>query len=80
MSEITRLDFMKSSAGAAAGLTIIGALVAPAAEAEDGHSGRRPVVAYVKDPRKGEVFVMSGAREVVVRDRKLSAAIVRAAR
>jgi hypothetical protein len=38
------------------------------------------VVAYVSNPRKGEISVMSGEREVTVRDRKLAASIVRAGR
>jgi hypothetical protein len=33
----------------------------------------------VKDPSNGEISVMSGDREVVVRDRKLAAKIARAA-
>jgi hypothetical protein len=37
------------------------------------------VVAYVKNPQDGEISVMSGDREVIVRDRKLAAKIARAA-
>jgi hypothetical protein len=70
---------MKSSAGAAAGMTVFGALMAAQADAEDGRHGK-PVVAFIRDPRKGEISVMSGTREVVIRDRKLSDAITRALR
>jgi hypothetical protein len=60
-------------------MTAIGALVADQADAQavaEGHAD--PVVAYVRDARKGEVSVMSGDREVTVRDRKLAAQITRA--
>jgi hypothetical protein len=79
MSGTTRRGFVKNSAAAAAGMTVIGALVAEQAEAKlPAHSG--PVVAYVRDPRTGEISVMAGEREVKVRDRKLATSIARAAR
>jgi hypothetical protein len=81
VQELTRLDFVKSSAGAAAGMTVFGALIAAQADAEEGHHhGPKPVLAYIRNPKKGEITVMSGTREVVVHDRKLSAAITRALR
>ena len=80
MGDLTRLGFVKSSAKAAVGVTAIGALAASEAEANDRHVGSEPVVAFVKNPKTGEVSVMSGDREVVVRDRKLAAMISRAAR
>jgi hypothetical protein len=79
VSDLTRLGFVKSSAGAAAGLTVIGALVTAPAEAEEGSVGSEPVVAYVKNPKDGEISVMSGDREVKIRDPKLAARIARAA-
>jgi anaerobic selenocysteine-containing dehydrogenase len=78
MSHLTRRGFVKSSAGAAAGMTAIGALVTQHADAE-AVAGSDPVVAYVRDPGKGEISVMTGDREVTVRDPKLAARIVRAA-
>jgi hypothetical protein len=69
----TRRAFVKRSATAAVGATMIGALVASEADA----STSEPVVAYVHD---GKISIMSGEREVTVRDRKLAAQIVRAAR
>lgn len=80
MSDLTRRGFVKTSAGTAAAMTAIGAIVAQQAEAEGGATGSGPVVAYVKDARTGEISVMSGDREVSVRDPKLAARIVRAAR
>jgi hypothetical protein len=38
------------------------------------------MVAYVSNPRKGEITVMTGHREVTVRSRKLAAEIARAGR
>lgn len=75
MSELTRLGFVKSSAAAAAGMTVFGALLAEEASAA---AGEEPVVAYVSDPRKGEISVMRGDREVRVRDKKLAARIYNA--
>jgi hypothetical protein len=80
MSDLTRRKFVTTSAGTAAGMTAIGALVTAQAEADEGAVGSDPVVAYVTDPRKGEISVMSGDREVSVRDPKLAAQIARAAR
>jgi hypothetical protein len=74
----TRRAFVKRSAGAAAGATVIGALIADQAGAQALDSD--PVVAYVSDPRRGEISLMIGEREVSVRDRNLAAQIVRAAR
>ena len=79
MSDLTRRSFVKNSAGAAAGMTAVGAIVAAQAEADESAVGSDPVVAYVTNPRKGEISVMSGDREVSVRDPKLAARIARAA-
>lgn len=78
MSDSTRRGFVKRSAAAAAGMTVVGALVAEEADAKvAAHSG--PVVAYVRNPRKGEVFVMAGERQVKLHDRKLAARLARVA-
>jgi hypothetical protein len=79
MNAHTRRGFVKNSAAAAAGMTAVGALVAQQADAET-VAGAEPVVAYVSNPRKGEISVMTGEREVTVRNRKLAASIVRAGR
>lgn len=79
MTHSTRRGFVKSSAATAAGMTVIGALMAEQADAEaPSHGG--PVVAYVRDARSGEVALMHGERQVKVHDRKLAARITRAAR
>jgi hypothetical protein len=71
VSDQTRRAFVKRSAGAAVGATFIGALMVSEADA---HTSE-PVVAYVHD---GHISIMTGEREVTVRDRKLAAQIVRA--
>ena len=79
MSSTTRRAFVQNSAAAAAGMTALGAIVAAQADAETvGHSA--PVVAYVKDARKGEITVMSGDRTVSVRDRQLAARLSKTVR
>jgi len=65
----TRRAFVKRSAGAAVGATMLGALLASEADANTAE----PVVAYVRD---GQISIMTG--EVTVRDRKLAAQIIRA--
>ena len=83
MSDLTRRGFVKNSAAATAGMTVIGALLSGSADAHQGAAdgdGNRAVLAYVRDPRKGEIAVLRGNREVHVHDRRLAAAIARAAR
>lgn len=80
VTDLTRRRFVKNSAGAAAGMTVVGALVAGQAAADSDVAGSGPVVAYVSNPGKGEISVMAGEREITVRDRKLAAQIVRASR
>ena len=83
MDDVTRRSFVKTGAGAAAGLVAMGALGAADAEAEERHHhGHRsePIVAWLGDPRDGRITVMSGKREVTIRDHKLAARLARAAR
>ncbi len=80
MGDLTRRGFVKSSAATAAGMTVIGAIAADAADADRGAAGSGPVVAYVSDPSKGEISVMKGEREVKLLDRKLAREISRASR
>jgi hypothetical protein len=80
VSEITRLGFMKSSAAAVAGFTVIGSITADRADAKTGPAGSEPVVAYLKNPGSGEITVMSGHREVTLHDDKLAARIAQAIR
>ena len=78
MSDTTRRGFVKNSAAAAAGMTVVGALVAEQADAKAAAKSG-PVVAYIRDPRTGEISVMAGEREVKLHDRKIAARIARAA-
>ena len=78
MSDTTRRGFVKNSAAAAAGMTVVGALVADQADAKAAAKSG-PVVAYIRDPRTGEISVMAGEREVKLHDRKIAARIARAA-
>ena len=80
MSELTRRHFVKNSAGAAAGMSVIGALLAEEASANPARLGSEPVIAVVRDPRKGEIEVMTRDREFKIRDRRLAARIARIAR
>jgi hypothetical protein len=79
MSDLTRRAFVKNSAAATAGITVIGALLGEQADAHTSQPGSKAVVAYVRDPSKGDISVLSGDREVHIRDHKLAAAIARAA-
>lgn len=79
MTEYTRRAFVKTSAGAAAGATVIGALATETAQAHSA-GATQPVLAYVKDPRRGEVAIIVGDGEKTIRDPSLTARIVAAAR
>jgi hypothetical protein len=78
-SGVTRLSFLKASAGAAAGAAAVGVPIAAAVSNDQqgvriepaGASPREPVVAYVRDAERGEVTLMSGTSEVTYRDRSL---------
>jgi hypothetical protein len=77
MSEFTRRDFVKTSAGAAVSLTVIGGVGVSEAQAKrHGHS--HPIVAWIGDPRNGKITVMTGQHEVTIRDHKLVAKLARA--
>jgi len=79
MSDSTRRGFVKNSAAAAAGVTVVGALIADEADAH-APSASGPIVAYIREPRTGEISVMAGERQVNLHDRKIAARIARAAR
>jgi hypothetical protein len=84
---MTRLSFLKASAGAAAGVAAISVPGAAAAAQEEAavatrpstKTPREPVVAYVRDAGRGEVTVVSGTREVTYRDRALTRRLMKAA-
>jgi hypothetical protein len=79
MSESTRRGFVKSSAGAAAGMTVLGALITQSAEAKSAKHAK-PIVAYIHDARTGEISLSTGERTVKFRDRKIAAQLAQAAR
>jgi hypothetical protein len=78
MSDTTRLEFVKRSAATAAGMTVVGAIVAEDADAKVARRSGA-VVAYIRKPANGEIIVMHGKHQVKVRDRKLAAQLARAA-
>ena len=92
MSGMSRRDLLRASAGAAAVAVPMSALSAGGLAAADGVAGRLadeaalhetgqgPVVFSIKNPEKGEVSVLQGTNEVIVRDRQLVARILRASR
>jgi hypothetical protein len=82
MDDVTRRSFVKSGAGAAAGLVALGTLGAAGAEAKEHRHGHHPepIVAWLGDPHDGRITVMSGKREVTIRDHKLAERLARAAR
>ena len=84
---VTRLSFLKTSAGAAAGAAAVG-LPAAAALREDKAgvatqpsppNPPEPVIAYVRDAEHGEVTVMHGTSETTYRDRTLVRRLMQAA-
>jgi hypothetical protein len=85
---VTRLSFLKSSAGVAAGAAMI-AVPGAVAQAAEGKTGvpvapsspnpREPVIAYVRDAARGEVTVMSGTHEKTYRDPALAKRLMAAA-
>jgi hypothetical protein len=76
---MTRLSFIKASAGAAAGMAAIsvpGAAALPREKAgvqtdPSSPTPREPVIAYVRDAGRHEVTVVSGTHEETYRDRAL---------
>jgi hypothetical protein len=80
MGELTRRGFVKKSGGAAASVAAFGALGAAAEADAKTPVGSEPVVAYVRNPRKGEISLMHGEREVSIHDPQLAARIARAAK
>lgn len=87
MAHLTRRAFMTSATvgGAAIALASVPALGATIEEVEAQSLGKEsahlgPLVAYVHNASKDEVSLMVGTRKVIIRDRKLVARLVRAAR
>jgi hypothetical protein len=83
-SGVTRLSFIKASAGAAAGMAAV-AVPAAAAQAQgvetdpSSPTPSEPVTAYVRDAKRGEVTVIAGTSERTYRDRALVKKLLAAA-
>jgi hypothetical protein len=84
LSESTRRRFLilaGASAAAVGTVTLAPAAAAPRqgqGEPSEPMTDLGPLVAYVSDVRNGEVSVMMGEREVLIRDHQLCASLVRA--
>ena len=84
---VTRLSFIKVSAGAAAGAVALGVPAAAALSEKTGNvvgdpssaTPREPVMAYVRDAERGEVTVMHGTTETTYRDKALVQKLLKAA-
>jgi len=85
---VTRLSFLKVSAGAAAGAAAIGVPVAAAIEQHQqpgvvtepsGPNPSEPVMAYVRDADRGEVTILHGTGETTYRDKALVKRLMAAA-
>ena len=70
MSDLTRRGFVKNSAATRSWDDRRSERSSPSRPMPSrARVGSEPVVAYVRDPAKGEISVMSGDREVTVHDR-----------
>jgi hypothetical protein len=86
-SGMTRLSFIKASAGAAAGVAAISVPGAAARSREEAgvethpssSTPREPVIAYVRNEKRGEVTLVSGTKETTYRDRALVRRLMAAA-
>jgi hypothetical protein len=86
---VTRLSFIKGSAGVAAGMAAIGVPGAALIAGEHGSGAQpttptvptppEPVVAYIRDAKRGEVSITRGTSEVTYRDRALVRRLLAAA-
>jgi hypothetical protein len=88
LGPLTRRSLLASSVGVASTLAVSGALpsiAAPAANAAQAPIAPRtaiptdPVIAYVQDPERGEVTIISGHRELTYHDPELAARLIAAA-
>jgi phospholipase C len=94
MEPTSRRQFLKRGSAVAAAAGVAAAVPATAAKALTAHNAHTlndaeprlpddesvdvPVVAHVRDVRKGLVTLYTGEREVTVKDRRLAAALYRA--
>ena len=84
---VTRLSFIKGAAGVAAGTAAVAVPAAGVLASEQkgvatepsGPTQPEPVVAYVRDAKRGEVTVVSGTSETTYRDPALTKRLLAAA-
>ena len=88
MAKLTRRDLIKQTSAGAAALGALaavpglaGAQGAPEAHAAGPSAADRngPLVAYLRDVAAGEIGLLVGTREIIVRDRELVQRLLRAA-
>jgi hypothetical protein len=88
MAKLTRRDLIKQTSAGAAALGalaavpgLVGAQGAPEAQAAGLAVADRsgPLVAYLRDVAVGEIGLLVGTREIIVRDRELAQRLLRAA-
>ena len=89
MSNVSRRSFLRNSAGVATGAVIAATPLAAAAAGDQEQLGtvtepsapapREPVMAYVRDARRGEVTVLAGTAETTYRDPALVKRLLAAA-
>jgi hypothetical protein len=92
MSEVTRRTFIKQVSAGAAGVAAVGAMGMPSASAQTrsrsestsqeaaADTGTEPVMAFVRDRKKGEVTLLVGHREIVHHDPELVRRLLHAAK
>jgi hypothetical protein len=93
MEPTSRRDFLKHGSAAVAAAGVVIAIPAAAAQAvtgdrhddgktrlPDGAQLDAPVVAHVRDLKRGEVVVFAGEQEITVRDKRLAALLYHATR
>lgn len=80
MTDHSRRNFLKLGAATAGAVAIAPGFVGSAGAQESSapaHDGA--FVAWIKDPKTGEIAVMVGERELIVHDRKLAKRLAQAA-
>lgn len=88
MTKLTRRSFLKQTSVSAATLGLLPAIPALAAISHPPEAAAQelsalsavPMVVHVSDAATGEVTLLVGAREIVFRDRRLVARLIKAAR
>lgn len=89
MEPTSRRQFLKRSSAVAAAAGVVAAAPTTAAKALSAHTEQSlpedtsvdvPVVAHVRDVRKGLVALYTGDKEIIVKNKRLAAALYHATR